>query len=113
SPLNAVVPPHRQSRDGCNALWQCCRFVALPFWPPARAKSTCSPALPSPKETRLCPPCSMWALTPTNKSRKTAPLFAYPPPRLGAPSTRSPRRSEEHTSELQSRENLVCRLLLE
>src|SRR5690606_24817189 len=27
--------------------------------------------------------------------------------------TRSGRRSEEHTSELQSRENLVCRLLLE
>src|SRR5690606_41891744 len=26
---------------------------------------------------------------------------------------RSPGRSEEHTSELQSRENLVCRLLLE
>src|SRR5690606_39869863 len=26
---------------------------------------------------------------------------------------RSRRRSEEHTSELQSRENLVCRLLLE
>src|SRR5215475_15303922 len=26
---------------------------------------------------------------------------------------RVPRRSEEHTSELQSRENLVCRLLLE
>src|SRR5690606_41375097 len=25
----------------------------------------------------------------------------------------APRRSEEHTSELQSRENLVCRLLLE
>src|SRR5690606_41471638 len=28
-------------------------------------------------------------------------------------STKSPARSEEHTSELQSRENLVCRLLLE
>src|SRR5690606_42083639 len=27
--------------------------------------------------------------------------------------TQRPRRSEEHTSELQSRENLVCRLLLE
>src|SRR5436309_9833946 len=26
---------------------------------------------------------------------------------------RGPERSEEHTSELQSRENLVCRLLLE
>src|SRR5215475_11867433 len=34
----------------------------------------------------------------------------------GAPACglrRVPRRSEEHTSELQSRENLVCRLLLE
>src|SRR5690606_40031539 len=28
-------------------------------------------------------------------------------------SARAARRSEEHTSELQSRENLVCRLLLE
>src|SRR2546430_11619716 len=27
--------------------------------------------------------------------------------------TRDPRRSEEHTSELQSQSNLVCRLLLE
>src|SRR5690606_41836829 len=31
----------------------------------------------------------------------------------GARPTRACRRSEEHTSELQSRENLVCRLLLE
>src|SRR5690606_19298744 len=35
------------------------------------------------------------------------PRLLMPPP------SRSPRRSEEHTSELQSRENLVCRLLLE
>src|SRR6266511_6159208 len=33
-------------------------------------------------------------------------------PRPAAPAARVP-RSEEHTSELQSRENLVCRLLLE
>src|SRR5690606_41217526 len=33
--------------------------------------------------------------------------------RLHDADARSPRRSEEHTSELQSRENLVCRLLLE
>src|SRR6266700_7174751 len=47
-------------------------------------------------------------------------LFRSPPPgcawRPGA-AIRAPRparrRSEEHTSELQSRENLVCRLLLE
>src|SRR5690606_40989331 len=31
----------------------------------------------------------------------------------GAGSSSSSARSEEHTSELQSRENLVCRLLLE
>src|SRR2546427_2568713 len=30
-----------------------------------------------------------------------------------APSSRGLRRSEEHTSELQSQSNLVCRLLLE
>src|SRR5690606_41673783 len=34
-------------------------------------------------------------------------------PRLGGSSSRFRPRSEEHTSELQSRENLVCRLLLE
>src|SRR5690606_41634402 len=32
---------------------------------------------------------------------------------LRAEDRRDPLRSEEHTSELQSRENLVCRLLLE
>src|SRR5690606_40850948 len=31
----------------------------------------------------------------------------------GPPARRADPRSEEHTSELQSRENLVCRLLLE
>src|SRR5690606_39745515 len=34
-------------------------------------------------------------------------------PRFAAAWSRSSGRSEEHTSELQSRENLVCRLLLE
>src|SRR6266700_4699481 len=40
------------------------------------------------------------------------PLFTTPPPADGFASG-SVTRSEEHTSELQSRENLVCRLLLE
>src|SRR5436309_10300332 len=51
-------------------------------------------------------------------------LFRSPASARGAPppagssgasrgSARDTRRSEEHTSELQSRENLVCRLLLE
>src|SRR3712207_8806080 len=37
---------------------------------------------------------------------------AYGPP-ASAPSTTMIKRSEEHTSELQSRQYLVCRLLLE
>src|SRR5205809_2897253 len=36
-----------------------------------------------------------------------------PPPWPGSASTTSTARSEEHTSELQSRLHLVCRLLLE
>src|SRR5690606_39958278 len=38
---------------------------------------------------------------------------SVPPPVTRAPRTTGDPRSEEHTSELQSRENLVCRLLLE
>src|SRR5438477_8371704 len=36
-----------------------------------------------------------------------------PPPRMCSSSRRASTRSEEHTSELQSHVNLVCRLLLE
>src|SRR3712207_7206926 len=36
-----------------------------------------------------------------------------PPRRQGTATTRRSTRSEEHTSELQSRQYLVCRLLLE
>src|SRR3712207_8102319 len=43
--------------------------------------------------------------------------WAHPHGRAGSPASRPPaavrRRSEEHTSELQSRQYLVCRLLLE
>src|SRR5947208_6214146 len=46
------------------------------------------------------------SLTRRTRSRSPAPL----PP---APSLRRVRRSEEHTSELQSPDHLVCRLLLE
>src|SRR5690606_42098514 len=55
------------------------------------------------------------------KSRFMADRFVYPGGKLD-PADCTPRaaqridgrsRSEEHTSELQSRENLVCRLLLE
>src|SRR5690606_41926493 len=44
--------------------------------------------------------------------RAIAPV-AGNPPNSAEPMLATPWRSEEHTSELQSRENLVCRLLLE
>src|SRR5690606_41980128 len=47
-----------------------------------------------------------------NAPARARPVWAHRPcPPSAAGSDR--RRSEEHTSELQSRENLVCRLLLE
>src|SRR5690606_41782381 len=46
------------------------------------------------------------------KRRSTATNWTTPAA-TASPSTNFPGRSEEHTSELQSRENLVCRLLLE
>src|SRR3712207_8682229 len=44
---------------------------------------------------------------------RSAPIAAIRPAEQGAPSGRIRLRSEEHTSELQSRQYLVCRLLLE
>src|SRR5690625_7664478 len=57
---------------------------------------------------RSCPPC---ARTP----RCSGPGAPLPRPRPGRPAHRAAAaaRSEEHTSELQSRGHLVCRLLLE
>src|SRR5438093_5419477 len=52
--------------------------------------------MPSPACTK-----ELWWSSPTSEAR------------MRASSTRAPSRSEEHTSELQSLTNLVCRLLLE
>src|SRR5690606_39498006 len=49
---------------------------------------------------------------PVSASRLHRPEGAHAPVHLEPPSLED-LRSEEHTSELQSRENLVCRLLLE
>src|SRR6266511_1693857 len=68
-----------------------CRTRALPI-PPGRRRLSCR-ARSEPRSPTCCRPST------------------FSPPR--APSASTPSRSEEHTSELQSRENLVCRLLLE
>src|SRR3712207_7531158 len=52
---------------------------------------------------------------PSELVRRTASPFETSTPGRGSPvlALTRPRRSEEHTSELQSRQYLVCRLLLE
>src|SRR3712207_9011176 len=63
----------------------------------------------SPEAPRRWP---RWPSTPRKPSRRGRSAW---PPRVGRNSSppRPPSRSEEHTSELQSRQYLVCRLLLE
>src|SRR5436309_4252277 len=50
---------------------------------------------------------------PLRRSRTRQRRGHFPGARRFPTPTRTWKRSEEHTSELQSRENLVCRLLLE
>src|SRR2546430_10203646 len=67
---------------------------------------------------RRPPRSTLFPYTTLFRSGRPSPWNAYgevrgfhaPPRRITAPASR---RSEEHTSELQSQSNLVCRLLLE
>src|SRR2546428_2251643 len=71
----------------------------------------------------LCCPCSSRYVAPSGSEYLVPSLKILPIsmtrstvsgwPHLGQPSPGSATRSEEHTSELQSRSDLVCRLLLE
>src|SRR5439155_21157870 len=61
--------------------------------------------------TTRAPPCSRGAVPRTGGSSGRGPPGASPT--RSAPSPIPIPRSEEHTSELQSRGHLVCRLLLE
>src|SRR3712207_7569831 len=69
------------------------------------ATSTRTPIRPTPTRTARATPATPTTITTTSRTR----------PRSRPAATRStrPPRSEEHTSELQSRQYLVCRLLLE
>src|SRR3989442_1736570 len=66
---------------------------------------------------RRPPRSTLFPYTTLFRSRRRAAQGRLPPPRGGGDLPRRPSgggdRSEEHTSELQSRPHLVCRLLLE
>src|SRR2546421_4896327 len=65
---------------------------------------------------RRPPRSTLFPYTPSpdlSRGRHSLPCRRTPARRAHCPRPSSGRRSEEHTSELQSRSDLVCRLLLE
>src|SRR5699024_11904426 len=76
---------------------------------PISAKILTIPASPA----SSCRSGASRATSAASTSWKTSPRPPAASPRSPAPSAASRPRSEEHTSELQSRFDLVCRLLLE
>src|SRR5256885_7243436 len=64
-----------------------------------------------PPRSTLFPYTTLFRSPPPGRAAAWPPPSAAPSP--PAPAPRPPPRSEEHTSELQSPCNLVCRLLLE
>src|SRR5690606_41346655 len=92
-----------------------CDHRLLHSFPTRRSSDLSRPLSRSPTRAGSCP--RERGRTPRTFLRMRAPssprLFASAPSRSSVSSPPTVRRSEEHTSELQSRENLVCRLLLE
>src|SRR5207302_9861138 len=78
-------------------------------------------SFPTRRSSDLTTTCRSWSSTcahpATSSARFQASRWARSSPRecddRGMPAFSAETRSEEHTSELQSREKLVCRLLLE
>src|SRR5215475_14885664 len=114
------------------APWQASASPAHAVTPPAAGTRGSNPRTTAPAAHRPAAISEPASPSPSTATTSGSVLIA-PPPGPGAPRSRSaggrawparrrpdhgpspPRRSrsEEHTSELQSRENLVCRLLLE
>src|SRR5690606_3573248 len=82
-----------------------------PPMPPIIPPPGAAPAGAAPPRAAAAPGATVSAVTAGPSGEAPAPPPPAPPP--PAPAPPPPARSEEHTSELQSRENLVCRLLLE
>src|SRR3712207_8262601 len=81
---------------------------ALPISP----SSSAPPAVPATTSPAMDHPTRPPSRPPTTPSPRAARSSCAKAPTSPPPPSRSP-RSEEHTSELQSRQYLVCRLLLE
>src|SRR2546430_13578871 len=125
-PSQLAPPPHRSKYHRtycCSAAHQIAPAAASTASP--RCPRTCARVSPQDRPRSwpsrygaravscsirsLCPP-STAAASGSPRARRQTPRCARSP---ASHTTPCPRRSEEHTSELQSQSNLVCRLLLE
>src|SRR5690606_41160255 len=82
-------------------------FFGLPFFETERPEPTIIPV-------EIVPEAELADITTPKPAEEPAPTPPEEPEETQAPPPEpepEPTRSEEHTSELQSRENLVCRLL--
>src|SRR3712207_7664753 len=110
--------PASASRSAARRTTPATATQGTPAWPARRATSdgalpcsVCSSSAPSPVTARTAP--SSAPSRPTRSQTSPAPDTMLAPSTASAPAAVPPARSEEHTSELQSRQYLVCRLLLE
>src|SRR5690606_41675755 len=94
-PSTSLVPPFFFTAPSRTELSTLSLHDALPI-----SRSCPLSVCTSPRVTARRLSITAWCTCPAN----------WP---MTCPATSASRRSEEHTSELQSRENLVCRLLLE
>src|SRR5690606_39965674 len=85
-------PPRRSADRGCNDPHRASRNSRSSGWPRREAEVPAASSIEAATSAAVVPASSL--------ARHTHWLVSRVP------------RSEEHTSELQSRENLVCRLLL-
>src|SRR5690554_7469425 len=98
----------RSTAHGCNG-WS---FLYLPISSPARASLTSKTS--SPNTSPCCSSCRYWSPAPVMPELSQPRLwYGVWLPVMSQSPTGESCRSEEHTSELQSRPHLVCRLLLE
>src|SRR3712207_7304806 len=85
-----------------TTLFRSSRLNALKITPRSSTPTNVEAALPCPPDSRV-PPTTTAVMA----------FSSQPNPATGWPTPTREARSEEHTSELQSRQYLVCRLLLE
>src|SRR5690606_39923248 len=102
-PASTLRPSPASAPFPYTTLFRSCPTTRL--MPKASPAATATPAVCAPRGSPP-PACPIPRATRARVRRRAA--VELPPPR-----SRGFRRSEEHTSELQSRENLVCRLRLE